>query len=206
MLKKNPTTKQSKSKAATKKASEAKRPGAVSSSTTKATRARAASPSDAAPTPKRFRIRLERHAGSSAAMLTVPFDAHKVFGTRARVPVRGTINGYPYRGSIFPMGNGQHYMVVRKELREVAGIRGGETISVTMGRDDEPRTVTPPADLARALKRDRAAQTAWDKLSYTHQREYAELLEGAKRPETRARRLEKTLSQLAAGKKELYDK
>lgn len=155
---------------------------------------------------KRFRVLLERHVTSEATGLVVPFDAQKVFGTRARVPVRGEINGHPYRGSIFPTGDGRHYMVVRKTLREAAGVKGGQTITVTMRRDDEPRTVAPPADLARALKRDRAAREAWDRLSYTHQREYAELIEGAKRPETRARRVEKTLAQLSAGKKELYDK
>ena len=167
---------------------------------------RAAAETATKPTAKRFRVLLEKYRDTEATGIHIPFDVHKVFGTRARVPVRGTINGFPYRGSLFPMGDGQHYMVVRKELREAAGVKGGQTITVTMERDDEPRTVTPPADLARALRRDRAAQAAWDKLSYTHRREYAELIEGAKRPETRARRVEKALSQLAAGKKELWDK
>ncbi len=101
---------------------------------------------------KRFRVLLERHVTSEATGIVIPFDVPKVFGTRARVPVRGTINGYAFRGSIFPVGDGTHYMVVRKELREAAGVRGGQTIAVTLERDDEPRTVTPPADLARALK------------------------------------------------------
>ena len=155
---------------------------------------------------KRFRVLLERHATSEATGIVIPFDVLKVFGTRARVPVRGTLNGYAFRGSLFPVGDGTHYMVVRKELREAAGVEGGQTIAVTLERDDEPRTVTPPADLARALRQNKDARAAWDKLSYTHRREYAELIEGAKRPETRARRVEKALSQLAAGKKELYDK
>lgn len=158
------------------------------------------------PATKRFRVLLEKHETSEATGIEIPFDAQKVFGTRARVPVRGTINGYAFRGSIFPMGGGKHYMVVRKQLREAAGVRGGETISMTLERDDEPRIVTPPDDLARALKANRDAQAAWDKLSYTHRREYAEAVEGAKRPETRERRIEKTISQLAAGKKEMWDK
>lgn len=174
--------------------------------TTKAKTTKAATKAAAKAAGKRFRVLLEKDARSEATGIVVPFDAQKVFGTRARVAVRGTINGFPYRGSIFPAGDGTHYMVVRKQVREAAGVEGGETVAVTMERDDEPRTVTPPADLARALKRDRAARDAWDKLSYTHRREYAELIEGAKRPETRARRVEKTLAQLAAGKKELYDK
>jgi hypothetical protein len=153
------------------------------------------------PPAQRFRVLLETAEGSAATGIRLPFDAQKVFGTRARVPVRGTINGHPFRGSIFPDGDGTHYMVVRKQLREAAGVRGGEIISIVMERDDEPRTVTPPPQLARALKADKRAQAAWDKLSYTRQREYAESIEAAKRPETRLRRIESAVEQLAAGKK-----
>ena len=149
---------------------------------------------------KRFRVRLEKHDASEATFMTIPFDVEKTYGTRARVPVRGTINGFPYRSSIVPMG-GRFMMVVNKELRAGARAAGGDTVSVSMERDDEPRTVTPPADLARALRADRSAQAAWDKLSYTHQKEHARAVEDAKRPETRARRIEKTISQLAEGKK-----
>jgi hypothetical protein len=150
---------------------------------------------------KRFKVMLEKDEKSEATGILIPFDVHKVFGTRARVPVRGYINGFAYRGSIFPMGGGKHYMIVNKTVRAGAGVKGGETISVLMERDDEPRIITPPDDLARALKSNRAALAAWEKLSYTHQKEHAQALEEAKRPETRARRLEKTLAQLSTGKK-----
>lgn len=149
---------------------------------------------------KRFRVLLEKHENSEATGITIPFDVGKTYGTRARVPVRGTLNGFPYRGSIFPMG-GKYIMVVNKELRANAKAKGGDPVSVTMERDDEPRIITPPADLARALKANKTAQAAWDKLSYTHQKEYARAVEDAKRPETRVRRIEKALTELAAGKK-----
>src|SRR5688500_13491790 len=61
---------------------------------------------------KRFRVLLEKAEGSEATGFYVPFDVLKVFGTRARVPVRGTINGFPFRSSIAPMGEGRHCMVV----------------------------------------------------------------------------------------------
>ena len=192
-------------KAKTKKKTATKAP-VTKAKATEAKTARAATKKAATKATKRFRVLLERHVTSEATGIRIPFDAQQVFGTRARVPVRGTINGYAFRGSIFPVGDGTHYMVVRKELREAAGVRSGQTIAVTLERDDEPRTVTPPADLARALRQNKDARAAWDKLSYTHRREYAELIEGAKRPETRQRRIEKTLSQLIAGKKELYDR
>lgn len=150
---------------------------------------------------KRFRITLEKHEHSEAAMMTLPFDVEKVFGTRARVPVRGTINGFAFRSSIFPTGDGHHYMVVNKEVRAGANVKGGDTVTVQMERDDAPRIITPPAELAHALKANKAARAAWEKLSYTHQKEYASAVEEAKRPETRARRVEKTITDLAAGKK-----
>ena len=147
---------------------------------------------------KRFRVLLEKDATSETTAIIIPFDVEKVFGTRARVPVRGTINGTEFRGTIFPMGKGRHYMVVNKGMRASAHVRGGEIISVTMERDNEPRIIKPPADLARALQANKEAQVAWEKLSYTHQKEYAKAVEEAKRPETRSRRIEKAVSELAA--------
>jgi hypothetical protein len=149
---------------------------------------------------KRFRALVERGEGSVCA-IHVSFDVEKTFGTRGRVPVRGTLNGAPFRGSLFPMG-GRHFLVINRRLREAAGVTGGETVPVQMERDTEERVINAPADLARALKANREAQATWDKLSYTHRREHVEHLDDAKRPETRRRRLEKAIALLAAGKKE----
>ena len=149
---------------------------------------------------KRFRALVERGEGSVCA-ITVSFDVEKTFGKRGRVPVRGTLNGAPFRGSLFPMG-GCHFMVVNRHLREAAGVSGGETVPVLMERDTEPRVIEPPADFARALNSNREARAAWDKLSYTHRREHVEHFEEAKKPETRARRIEKSVALLAAGRKE----
>ena len=152
---------------------------------------------------KRFRAVVERGEGSVCA-ITINFDVEKAFGARGRVPVRGTLNGAPFRGSLFPMG-GCHFMVVNRHLRAAAGVSGGETVPVLMERDDEPRTIDPPADLARALEGNREARAVWDKLSYTHRREHVEHVEDAKKPETRARRIEKATALLAAGKRGPHD-
>jgi hypothetical protein len=149
-------------------------------------------------------VLLAKHADSQATGIVIPFDVPKVFGARARVPVRGTINGFPYRGSIFPAGDGRHYMIVNKEVRAGAKAAGGETVSVVMERDTEPRTVEPPADFLRALRSNEAARAMWDALSYTHRKEHVRAVEEAKRPETRARRIEHSISMLAAGKKEYW--
>ena len=155
----------------------------------------------AKPQVKRFRALVNRKEGGDVCSIDIPFDVNKTFGARGRVPVRGTLNGAPFRGSLFPMG-GCHFMVVNRHLRAAAGVSGGETVPVVLERDDEPRTIEPPADFALALEGNREARAAWDKLSYTHRREHVEHIEEAKRPETRLRRIERSVTLLAAGKKE----
>ncbi|HZT59748.1 MAG TPA: YdeI/OmpD-associated family protein [Pyrinomonadaceae bacterium] len=151
---------------------------------------------------KRFRALVNRKEGGEVCSINIPFDVEKTFGARGRVPVRGTINGVPFRSSVFRMGGVCHFMVVNREMREAAGVRGGETVSVTMERDAEPRTITPPAELTRAIKANKAAQATWDKLSYTHRKEHVRAVEEAKKPETRQRRIERSVERLAAGKRE----
>ena len=203
---KNSTRKQLKSKNtmtenSLAKNSTAKSPGASPSSTTKATQASAASKASAASAAKRFRVLLKQYAGTAATGIIVPFDVPRAFGTRGRVPVRCTVNGFPFRSSVFAAGDGTHYMVINKEVRAGANVKGGQTVSMTMERDTEPRVITPPAELASALKGNKAARAAWDKLSYTHRKEYARAVEEAKKPETRERRVERAIAELSAGKK-----
>ena len=145
---------------------------------------------------KRFRAMLEGREGGTA--ISIPFDVLDAFGKRGRVPVCGTINGTPYRSSIFRMGDAPYFMVVNRKLREQAGVAAGQTVTVVMERDDLPRTVDVPADLDAALESTPGARDAWSNLSFTHQREHVEAILEAKRPETRARRIEKTLEHLAS--------
>src|SRR5215207_4313790 len=128
---------------------------------------------------KRFRAVVERREGGEVCSIDIPFDVEKTFGARGRVPVRGTLNGAPFRSSAFRMGGDCHFMVVNRQMRVAAGVSGGETVPVVMERDTEPRVVKPPADFARALKANKEARAVWDKLSYTHQREHARHIEEA---------------------------
>src|SRR5205823_12629030 len=69
----------------------------------------------------------------------VPFDVRAVFG-RARAPVRGTINGHPFRTTVAVYG-GRHYLGFRREIREAAGIVAGQAVTIELELDDEPRVV-----------------------------------------------------------------
>jgi len=132
----------------------------------------------------------------SMCFIPVTFDPKPVFGT-ARAPVKVTLNGYSYRSTIAIMG-GQACIPLRRSNREAAHLKGGETLDVRLDFDSAPRVVAPPADLVKVLK---AAAPVWDRwrtLSYTHQREYAEWIEGAKKPETRAKRLAEAVRRIRA--------
>ena len=119
------------------------------------------------------------------------------FGTRARVPVKVTVHGVTMPMSIAPMG-GKHVLGFRRELAEQAKIKVGDTVQVTIEADTTERTIEAPEDLARAFRKNAAAKRAWDALAYTHKREHAQAITSAKKPETRARRIEKTLEMLSA--------
>jgi bifunctional DNA-binding transcriptional regulator/antitoxin component of YhaV-PrlF toxin-antitoxin module len=137
---------------------------------------------------------LEKHPSMEATGITIPFDVEQVFGSK-RVPVRATVNGAVYRGSIVRMG-GKYMLGIPKAFREEAGISAGDKIKVTIEADDQPRTVDVPKDLAAAIK-EAGLSSAWERLSYTHQKEHARAVEEAKRPETRIKRIEKTVAELS---------
>jgi hypothetical protein len=126
----------------------------------------------------------------------LPFDASRAFGSKGRVSVKGTINGFAFRTSIFPNGDGTHHMMVNEAMKEGAGARAGKTVRITMERDFKPQEVEVPIDIVRALKKNKAAAAAFDRLAPSHRREHIRHIMEAKKPETRARRIEKMIEKL----------
>lgn len=143
-------------------------------------------------------VTVEIFRDGSMCFIPVPFDPKAVFG-KVRAPVKVTLNGYTYRSTIAAMG-GAVCIPLRKSNREAAGLEGGERLPVCIELDEEPRVVAVPADLALAFKQKPAAAAAWQDLSYTHQREHVEAIEGAKKPETRQRRIDAAVRMLLAVK------
>ena len=132
-----------------------------------------------------------------APTVDLPFDAKERFG-KARAPVRGSVNGAEFRTTVAVYG-GVHLIGFNKDVRERAGIAIGDEVDVRLERDDEPRTVDIPPPLAAALEEDGEAKAAFEGLSYTHRREYAEWIAEAKREETRVRRVAKAVEMLRDG-------
>ena len=141
---------------------------------------------------QRFEAVLEQRG--QGAFVVVPFDVRAAYG-RARPPVRGTVAGHPFRTTVAVYGGVPH-LGFRREVREAAGVEPGDTVAIELERDDEPREVEAPPELAAALAADPEAQAAWERLSFTHRREHTEAIEEAKREETRRRRVEGTLAML----------
>lgn len=141
-----------------------------------------------------FEALLEKHEKSEATVITIPFDVENVFGAK-RVPVKISINGADYRSTIFRR-SGRYMLAIPKKFRDAARVQGGEMITVAIERDTQIRVIVPPEDLAEALAENEAAKEIWEKLSFTHQREYVAAIEEAKRAETRERRVRKTLEEL----------
>lgn len=146
--------------------------------------------------PKRFTVELER-VQKTATMFRVPFDLKGAFG-RARPPVRFTIRGHTWRTTP-GVYDGVGHVVVNRAVKAATGVDAGDRVEVAMELDSEPRNVVVPADLRAALAADPAAQAAFEKLSFTHRREYVEWIEEAKRPETRARRVRATMERVREG-------
>jgi bifunctional DNA-binding transcriptional regulator/antitoxin component of YhaV-PrlF toxin-antitoxin module len=137
--------------------------------------------------PKQFRTLLHGSSDSSATYVLVPATIMKTFGGKIRVPVRVSINGAEHRTTICNMGMGP-MIGIPAALRKAAGIDRGQRIAVTLETDDAERTVTLPKDFAKAMSG--TERRAYDKMSYTHRKEYVMWIEDAKKLETRARRIE----------------
>lgn len=143
----------------------------------------------------RFSGRLVQSGGW--VCLEVPREVSVQLGGRGRLPIVGTINGFPVSTSIFPTGDGAHMMLVNKEMQKGAGVKAGDSVKVVLATDTLPRTVTVPPDLLAALSKVEEARVAFEKLSYTHKKEYVSWIEEAKRPETRVKWIEQTVARLS---------
>lgn len=131
----------------------------------------------------------------NSAAITCPFDVQEVFGTKARVPVRFTVDGHIFRSSLAPMG-GCHMMVFNKEMREKTGYKGGDTIHIVMERDTEPRTIDFPDDVLTVIQTHHQAWETLQNYSYTHKKEVMDWINSTRNPDTRARRIHKLLDKL----------
>jgi uncharacterized protein DUF1905/bacteriocin resistance YdeI/OmpD-like protein len=146
----------------------------------------------------KFRATVEL-GGKTATGVEVPEEVVTALGTGGRPPVTVTIGGHTYRTTVARMG-GRYLVPLSAENRTAAGVAAGDQVDVDVEPDTAPREVEVPADLAEALAGDDAARATFDGLAFTHRKEWVRWVEEAKKPETRATRLAKTVESLRAGR------
>ena len=140
-----------------------------------------------------------QNAGGGGAFVEVPFDVEAAFGSK-RPRVKAMIEGVPYRGILTRMGTEYHMLIILKGIREQIGKSFGDEVTITVEPDSEPRVIEVPAELKKAFRTEKEAKAFFEKLSYTHQREYVMWINEAKREETRQNRIAKAIEMLKQGK------
>lgn len=135
------------------------------------------------------------NAGGGGAFVRIPFDVEQAFGSK-RPKVKAAIDGEPYRGTLVRMGGPEYILIILKEIREKIGKGFGDEVAVTVEEDVTPRRVEVPVDFQQALDGNLAAKAAYEKMSYTHQKEFARAILEAKRESTRRSRIAKAVEML----------
>ena len=151
----------------------------------------------------RFRTKLLRPAASAKAgswtFLTLPKEASAKLPSRGMTTVEGTINGFPFRATLEPDGRKSHWLKVNRKLREAAAAAAGDVVTLEIAPEVlEPRL---PADLRKALAAAPKARALWSDITPIARRDWIQWIASAKRPETRARRVDNACEMLAAGKR-----
>ncbi len=150
---------------------------------------------------KKYRFNARIHSGcGGGAYVVFPYDVENEFGVKGQVPVRVTFDGAPYTGSLAKYGMPQHILGVPKAIREQVGKQPGDTVEVELWRDEEERTLRVPAEFQKLLEKE-GLLPFFEKLSFTHRKEYCRWITEAKKEGTRLRRLEKAVEMLKKGVK-----
>jgi len=141
-----------------------------------------------------------KQGGKTATGIEIPPEIVEAMGAGRKPAVRVTINGHTYRSTVASRA-GVYLVGVSAENRAGAGVAGGDEVDVDIELDTEPREVTVPSDLAAALDAHPAARRFFDGLSFSQKQYFVLPIEGAKKPETRERRVEKAVAMLREGRK-----
>ena len=145
----------------------------------------------------KFAARIQEGDGGGAGVM-IPFDVEKEFGAKGRVAVKATFDGVPYTGSLMKCGPGGHMLGILKAIQQRVGKGPGDSVEVVVWKDEDERTVEIPAEFEKLLKKE-GLLADFEKLSYTHRKEYSRWIADAKKEETRAARLAKSIAMLKRG-------
>lgn len=145
----------------------------------------------------KFCAKIEKHEGMDAAYVVFPYNVMSLYGVKGQVKVKALIDEtIVYRGSLANMGMPCHLLGITKEIREKINKTFGDYIDVQIERDNEIREIVLPGDVADFLNDNPSAKENYNKLSYSHKKEYISWIEEAKKDETRLRRIVKFIDKM----------
>jgi uncharacterized protein YdeI (YjbR/CyaY-like superfamily) len=149
------------------------------------------------PIAKSFKATLERIPSRfNWVIIRIPFDVPKVWGTRGKVRVKGEINGFPFRASLFPSSKGYHCILVKKSMRAGGNTRVGDTAHFRIVPDTAKPVAVVPAELKRILNEDRSFRRWFDQLNFSMRKWICHWIVSVKNPASRVRRAEQVAEQL----------
>ena len=151
------------------------------------------------PAAKRFDARLERlRSRLNWIIVRIPFDAVQAWGLRGQIKVKGEINGFAFRTSLFPTREGWHFLLINKRMQKGARAIEGSLARFQMELDREERTVTVPDELKRILSEDRSLRRWYEGLNHSTRSDIAKWVTEPKSGEARIRRTEQIAERLFA--------
>ncbi len=149
---------------------------------------------------KVFEAVIKKVKGKNATYVEIPFDVEEVFGAK-RVKVLAYFDEVQYRGSIVRMGLPCYMLGITKDIRKKIGKESGDIVTVRVEKDEEVREIDMPEDFKKALKKDNEAVKFYEGLSYSAKRKYYQWITGAKKEETRQKRISEAVLKLKENKK-----
>lgn len=152
--------------------------------------------------PIEFTAVIKQNGEMNAAFVEFPFPTEKLFGKKGQVKIKAIFDSQvEYRGSLVKMKSDCHILGLTQEVRKKLGKSFGDEVSVSLIEDLEERTVEIADDIASVFNENPDAKSQFDKMSYTHRKEYIRWIEEAKKPETRENRKIKMIEMVLKGKK-----
>lgn len=154
------------------------------------------------PQPIQFKAIIKQHGSMNAAFVEFPFSTQELFNKKGQVKIKAIFDEkVEYRGSLAKMKSDCHMLGLTQEIRKQLGKTFGDEISVSLTEDLEERTVEIADDILTVFHENPEAKTLFDKMSYTHRKEYIRWINEAKKPETREKRKIKMVEMILDGKK-----
>ncbi|MGE8513202.1 MAG: DUF1905 domain-containing protein [Chryseobacterium culicis] len=149
-----------------------------------------------------FTAIIQQNGEMNAAFVEFPFSTEELFNKKGQVKIKALFdNKIEYRGSLAKMKSDCHILGLTQEVRKQLGKTFGDEVSVSLIEDKEERVVEIADDIASVFNENPDAKGLFDKMSYTHKKEYIRWIEEAKKPETRENRKIKMIQMILDGKK-----